>query len=198
MMKPLSRRFLSTLLALGLITALSAPAAADAIIQPGIIDASPVTVTGAASALIISITHPTVVAWDINVNLASPFTAPGWSITNHSPCPVDVTLTRLDKNRTSTLPFQDVAPDTFTDWAAIDKAQSLANLALGVKIKGEGSAWLPGYSTQTYWASESGSTFLGTLPGEGSGMLELEARHGLAFDTAYTALHDLTLLFTLN
>ena len=96
------------------------------------------------------------------------------------------------------MPFTDVAPGTFAEWSAIDKAQSLSNIALGVKIRPTGSSWMAGYAADTCWASQSGTKFFGTLPRNGTGIFEFVAFHGLAFDTSYTARHDLTFMFTLN
>lgn len=194
-----SIRIITTcLLVLATVFCGSMPAFAETIENPGRIESSPVLVTGTVNALMISVTHPTRVEWVINANLATPFIAPELTIVNNTLCPINVDVVAFDKNNAGTLPFTDVAPDTFGNWALADKEQSLANIALGVKIRTTGSAWMAGYAEGIHWAAQSGTKFFGTLPKNSTGVFEFVAYHGLAFDTSYSACHDLTFMFTLN
>jgi hypothetical protein len=156
-----------------------------------------IPVNGTINPLIISITHPATVTWNINPNAAIPFSVPNIEITNNTNCPVDVFVSGLVKDSTSTLPFTDTAFDA-KDWANLNLNDSRTYLALGLKIKPEGSAWHTGFNTATRWAADAGSTMFGTLNTGSTGIFEFDARHGLAFDTSYVANHTLEFTFDLS
>jgi hypothetical protein len=200
MKKQRVRRIFPVFAAVLLIGGTSTPLSAETFTGSGSIDESRVTVNGTVSALIISVTHPTSVQWVLDPNLPIPFVIPTLQITNNTICAVNVAVSAFGKNTAgSTLPFTDVAPTTFTDWAALAHDASAANLALGVKIRADGSAWSLGYSTETRWSYQTGvSTPFGTLPRDAVGLFEFDARHGLSFDASQTAQHDLVFMFTLN
>ncbi len=177
------------------------PAAATTQTASGQIDPIALPVHGQAAALTLSITHPVVAEWTIDVNLATPFVAPALQITNHTLCPVAVAIHSLARGTGGTLPFTDVMPDHFSNWQALDRADSAAYLALGIQATASpeplGDGWAAGHATDVRWAAASGDFCCGHLPADATGFLTLHARHGLAFDTNYTAHHQLVFLFTL-
>ncbi|MBP7400985.1 MAG: hypothetical protein KBA30_00040 [Clostridia bacterium] len=198
MIRSIAIRLIPVLAAAAAILTAGSAVRAESFSGAGSIDSSTVTVRGAATPLVFSVMHPTSASWGIDADLEVPFVSPVLSIRNNSTCPIDVSLTGFVRNPSSTLPFTDVMPDAFPDWSAINREQTLTQLALGIRVHPEESDWLSGYAAATRWAAETGSFLFGTLPGGGTGKFDLEARHGLAFDAEYTAQHDLTFLFTLD
>lgn len=194
------RRSLSLLVAALLTITISFPAYAETYTGSGSIEESPVTITGSVSALTLSVTHPTSVNWIIDPGLSTPFVAPTLQVTNNTKCPIVVFVTSFSKNAAgSTLPFTDTHPTKYPDWSILPMETTKAEFALGIKIRTEGSAWKAGFNPETRWSHQTGVlTCFGTLPSEAIGIFDFDARHGLAFDTAYTAQHDLVFLFTLN
>lgn len=179
----------------------SGPAAAATESASGQIDPIPIQIHGQAEALTLSITHPVVVEWTIDVNLATPFVAPALQVTNHTRCPVSVAVHSLTRGAGGTMPFADVLPDHFPSWEALDRLDSAAYLALGVQAvcapEPSGGGWAAGFATGIRWAAQTGDFCCGNLPADATGLLAFHARHGLAFDTGYTANHQLVFLFTL-
>ncbi len=174
------------------------PIAAAPVTGTGGIDDSPVVVTGLVQALTISVTHPASAEWTIDVNQDIPFAAPVLAVTNHTRCPVEVSVAGLSRNPDCSLPFVDVFPSHFEAWEGLDRADSAGYLALGIRVvNDESSNWMPGFSDTVRWAADVGDTWFGALPADGTGILRLQSCHGLAFDTGYTAKHDLTFRFTL-
>jgi opacity protein-like surface antigen len=191
------RILMVVILALSIVLCGSAAAFADTISGTGSVS-KVIPVNGTISPLIISVTHPAMVRWSIDPNNAVPFSAPTVVITNNTVCPINVCVSRLTKDATSsTLPFTDTPYDA-KDWANLNLSDSKTYLALGLKIKSAGSAWNTGYNTATHWASGTGSTLFGTLNKSSVGIFEFDARHGLAFDTSYTTTHILEFIFNLN
>ena len=191
---------LSLLVAALLMITLCIPAYAEPYTGSGNIEESPVTITGSISALTLSVTHPTSVNWIIDPGLSTPFSAPTLQVTNNTKCPIDVGIIAFVKNTSgSTMPFTDINPTAYSDWSTLNREKSASDFALGIKIRAEGSAWKPGFNIETRWSHQAGvTTRFGTLPSEAIGLFEFDARHGLAFDQAYTAQHDMVFLFTLN
>jgi hypothetical protein len=74
------------------------PVAALPVSGTGGIDDSPVVVTGLVEALTISVTHPASAEWTIDVNQGIPFAAPTLAVTNHTRCPVEVSVAGLSRN----------------------------------------------------------------------------------------------------
>jgi hypothetical protein len=174
------------------------PVAALPVSGTGGIDDSPVVVTGLVEALTISVTHPASAEWTIDVNQGIPFAAPTLAVTNHTRCPVEVSVAGLSRNPDCSLPFVDVLPSRFEEWDRLDRAESAGFLALGIRVvNDESTDWMPGFSDAVRWAADVGDTWFGALPQDGIGILRLQCCHGLAFDTGYTAKHDLTFRFTL-
>jgi hypothetical protein len=187
---------MAALLTIAIVLLSSAAVFADTVSGTGTVSKT-IPVNGTITPLMISITHPAVVTWNIDPNNAIPFSVTTAEITNNTACPVDVTVSGLAKDGTSTLPFVDTAYDA-KNWPNLNLEESRTYLALGIKIKADGSAWNAGYNTATRWAVESGSTLFGTLNSDAVGIFEFDARHGLAFDTSYTANHTLEFTFALN
>ncbi|NLN45779.1 MAG: hypothetical protein GX153_04315 [Clostridiaceae bacterium] len=190
--------WLCLLAALAVLTSPCLPVAAAPVNGTGGIDESPVVVTGLVQALTISVTHPASAEWTIDVNQDTPFAAPSLVVTNHTRCPVEVSVAGLSRNPDCSLPFVDVLPDHFEGWDALDRAESAGYLALGIRVVSDvDTDWMPGFSDTVHWAAAVGDTWFGALPADGTGILRLQSCHGLAFDTGYTARHDLTFRFTL-
>jgi hypothetical protein len=187
---------MAAIIAISMVLICSAAVFADTISGTGTVSKT-IPVIGTINPLIISITHPASVAWNIDPNNAIPFSVPAVEIINNTACPVDVTVSGLSRDGSSTMPFTDTAFDA-KDWPNLNLEDSRAYLALGIKIKTEGSAWNVGYNTATRWAADAGSTLFGTLNSGASGIFEFDACHGLAFDTSYTANHTLEFTFALN
>ena len=171
--------------------------ASETVVDTGYATAE-VPVIGTIEPLIISVTHPLNVSWQINPNNLDPFVIPTLQVTNNTKVAVTVAVTGLSKNALgSTLPFTDVQPTKYANWSELTLSQSKADFALGIKVRATGSAWNAGVSTATRWAADSGTAVFGSLDQNAVGLFEFDARHGLAFDQVYTAQHDVVFLFTL-
>ena len=140
--------WLCLLAALAVLTSPCLPVAAAPVNGTGGIDESPVVVTGLVQALTISVTHPASAEWTIDVNQDTPFAAPSLVVTNHTRCPVEVSVAGLSRNPDCSLPFVDVLPDHFEGWDALDRAESAGYLALGIRVVSDvDTDWLPGFPT---------------------------------------------------
>ena len=147
-----------------------------------------VAINGNIRALTISVTHPLAVDYSVdpNTGASGTFTAPDIAIKNLTKCPVNVTISSLAAASGGTVTLTDVgAADKV--WASLNAADSKKYIALGIKAK-DSTGWATGYSTATHYAVKETNT---------TGTLTLVANFGLAFDSGYTAKHNLVLLFNL-
>lgn len=153
-----------------------------------------VTTTGTISATTISVTHPAVVSYTINPN-TSTFTATDISIVNNTVAPISVTITSLASVASEGgVTFTDVLPAAKT-WGSLGVADSSKYIALGIVPKVGG--WNAGYNTVTHYAADAGTYLAGTINSASTGVLNLSANYGKAFNTSITASHTLSLSFSL-
>jgi len=157
-----------------------------------------VAVNGTISPLTISVTHPLTVAYAIDPNngVGGTFTAPDITVQNITKAPINVTINSLTATSGGTLTFTDVLPGAKT-WPNLNLADSKKYLALGILIKNS-TGWSTGYTTTTMNSAGGTATMFGVLPATASGVFTLTANFGLAFDSAYTANHNLVFMFQLN
>lgn len=153
-----------------------------------------VTLNGSISPLTISVTHPVNVAYAISPD-AEAFTAPDITVTNNTKVAVIATVASLKAASGGSLTFADVDPSAKT-WHSLNLADSKKYIALGIAAKAK-SGWNDGYNTATHWASDNAPFQIGTLNSGASGVLNLTADYGLAFDSSYTANHSLVFNFQL-
>ncbi|MFT8889391.1 MAG: DUF5057 domain-containing protein [Ethanoligenens sp.] len=151
---------------------------------------------------LISVTHPVGVSYAIDPNSAEPFTAPDLNVTNNSTIPIRVSVLRLAAAAGGSLQMNDVLPAKYTDWSKLTAAQTRSDIALGLRVKetaaGSGTWSEIDQYAPLYAAAISGKTSLGVLNPNGAvGKLSFTAKYGLAWDQAYTAVHQLTLYFEL-
>ena len=156
-----------------------------------------VTINGSISALTISVTHPLAVNYSVDPNngTSGTFTAPDIAIKNLTKCPVNVTVSSLTAASGGTVTLTDVGTADKM-WASLNVADSKKYIALGIKTK-DATGWAAGYNTATHYAVKETASLIGALPTNTTGTLTLVANFGLAFDAAYTAKHNLVLLFNL-
>ena len=156
-----------------------------------------VAINGNIRALTISVTHPLAADYSVdpNTGAAGTFTAPDIAIKNLTKCPVNVTVSSLAAASGGTVTLTDVGVADKV-WASLNAADSKKYIALGIKAK-DSTGWATGYSTATHYAVKETASLIGALPSNATGTLTLAANFGLAFDSAYTAKHNLVLLFNL-
>ena len=156
-----------------------------------------VPVEGSINALTISVTHPATLAYTIDPNTGAmgDFIAPEIPITNNTKVSVNITVQSLASSAGGTLQFTDVASDA-KDWANLSLADSKTFIALGVKAK-DATGWNAGYEEGIHYAVKNDPTLFGSLPANEVGTLTMVANFGLAFDQAYTAMHNLIFMFNL-
>jgi hypothetical protein len=148
----------------------------------------------------ISVTHPVGVDYTINPNLSVPFSAADIPITNNSRIKVSVSVLEFKSISGGSVTFVDTSPDTFTNWASLNSTSTRMYIALGIQVKETNSntnSWHSiGAISPIYAIDITSKTWLGTLnPNGATGNLKLTAKHGLAWESAYTARHQLTLVF---
>ena len=156
-----------------------------------------VAINGDIRALTISVTHPLAVDYSVDPNngTSGTFTAPDIAIKNLTKCPVNVTVSSLTAASGGTVTLTDAgAADKV--WASLNAADSKKYIALGIKAK-DSTGWATGYSTATHYAVKETASLIGALPSNTTGTMTLVSNFGLAFDGAYTAKHNLVLLFNL-
>jgi len=156
-----------------------------------------VPVDGTITSLVISVTHPTTLAYliDPNGEEAGTFIAPDIAITNNTKVPVNVTVQSLSSCAGGTIQFTDVGSND-RDWRNLNLADSKKYIALGIKVK-DATGWNAGYDQNVHYAFNFSPTLFGSLPANATGNLTLVANFGLAFDQSYTAMHSLVLMFNL-
>lgn len=156
-----------------------------------------VPVDGTITSLIISVTHPTTLAYLIDPNGGDNgnFIAPDISITNNTRVSVNVTVQSLKSCPGGTIQFTDVGRND-RDWRNLNLVDSKTYIALGIKVKNS-EGWFTGFNEGTHYAFQNVPTLIGVLPTDATGTLTMVANFGLAFDQAYTAKHSLVLMFNL-
>lgn len=148
----------------------------------------------------ISITHPLTVNYTIDPNLSTPFSADELYLINNSRIKVKVSIEEFASIPGGNITLTDVMPSYFSNWNALTSSQTKQCMALGVHVK-ETTTGSIGWNyinmSNTIYAAEiDDPIWLGTLNPNGAvGNLQLTAKHGLAWDSSYTAEHLLTLLF---
>ena len=192
------KRALSLFIALALATVcgISAMAADTTDTGTGTVTGN-VSVNGNIKALTISVTHPLTVEYNVdpNTGAAGTFTASDIAIKNLTKCPVNVTVGSLAAASGGIVTLTDVGVADKV-WASLNVTDSKKYIALGIKAK-DSTGWATGYSTATHYAIKETASLVGALPSNTTGTLTLTANFGLAFDSAYTAKHNLVLLFNL-
>jgi len=148
----------------------------------------------------VSITHPISVDYMINPNLSTPFIASDIRLVNNSRIKVSVSVQDLTSATGGSLYFLNASPYTFSNWDTLNNTQSKIYIALGLQVKEPTTSVDSWYLITAYnpiYATDIISkTLLGILnPNGASGYLTLSAKHGLAFDSTYTATHNLVLVF---
>ncbi len=146
---------------------------------------------------LVSVTHPVSIGYSIDPNSSTPFTAPDIPITNHSTFPIKVSVAGLK----AIFGIGDVAPTSYSDCNSLTAAQTGSGIALGVGIsKTVSSGWMAvDRTTPVYTCNLASEVPLGTLGANGaSGNLALTAKFGLAWASARTVSHKLTLNFDIG
>lgn len=146
---------------------------------------------------LVSVTHPISIGYSIDPNSNTPFTAPDIPITNNSTFPVRVSVVGLKV----IAGIGDASPTFCSDWSRLTAAQTGSDMALGVGIgKTAGSGWTKvDRDTPVYRDDLTSEVLLGTLGANGaSGNLVLTAKFGLAWASARTVSHKLTLDFDIG
>lgn len=151
---------------------------------------------------LVSVTHPVSIGYVVDPNSATPFVAPTLPITNNSTIPIKVSVQSFAAASGGSLQFNDVSPSKYADWSKLSAAQTRSYIALGLSVQ-ETSTGSDTWSeidqtSPIYAANIAGKTLLGILNSNGAqGNLALTAKCGLAWDTAYTSAHSLSLVFEL-
>lgn len=156
-----------------------------------------ITINGIINPLTISVTHPLTVAYTIDPNdgVNGSFISPDILVKNNTKVPVKVTINSMKAATGGTLNFTDVLPEAKT-WSSLNLADSKKYIALGILIKNS-TGWNAGYNTSTMYAANEAASLFGVLPSSSTGSLALSANYGLAFDSDYTANHNLVFMFQL-
>lgn len=153
-----------------------------------------VEIDGNIIPLTISITHPATVEYTIDANSGT-FTADSVNVTNNSKCAVNVAVESLQSTSGGSIEFTDVAPDA-EDWNNLNTADTKKYIALGVDIANS-TGWNTGYSTSTDWAASDAAVTFGSISSAKTASLSLTAKYGLAWDSTYTAKHEMNFMFSL-
>ena len=156
---------------------------------------STVPVVGSISALEISITHPLNISYSINPNIEESFICPDIEIQNSSLVPVKITIESFKANTEGDIVFEDVMPDSF-DWDMLNRQDTRKYIALGLDYV-DASQWFIQQLVMPLYAAEIDNNYIGTLSSGGMGTLKLYCHHGLAFDGAYTSMHNLVFVISL-
>ena len=148
----------------------------------------------------ITVTHPVSIAYSINPNSSTPFTAQDIPITNQSLVKITVSVQSFAPATGGTLTMTNASPTKYADWTKLTASQTKTDIALSLCVKetstGSGTWASINQSSPLYAANITGKTLLGTLNGSGAaGNLKLSALCGLAWDAAYTSKHNLVLVF---
>jgi hypothetical protein len=151
----------------------------------------------------ISVTHSIDSAYLIDPNDINPFIASDIELVNNARIPVSVSVLSLSAATGGLLTLNDVAPTAFPDWNELTRVETLTNIAVSVGVKETApvpGGWLSiAQYTPLYAAQIHAKIQLGVLEANGgSGHLSLVVLCGLAWDAAYTASHNLVLIFDAN
>ena len=109
---------------------------------------------------------------------------------------MSVTVEGLKSASGGSLTFTDVDPASMS-WNTLGLTDSKKYIALGVKAK-NASGWNSGYCSETFWSIRTSPLLIGVLNPSATGTLTLAGESGLAFDSAYTAIHSMSLLFQIS
>jgi hypothetical protein len=148
----------------------------------------------------ISVTHPVSISYTIDPNSSTPFTAPNIPITNNSSIPINVSVQSLSASSGGSIHFNDVSPTKYPDWSKLTAAQTKSDIALGIGVAetaASSGTWSSIHATNPiYSINITSKTLLGTLnPNGATGNLSVSAYCGIAWDNAYTSMHNLVLVF---
>lgn len=156
-----------------------------------------VAINGTISPLTISVTHPVNAGYAIDPNSGSTtsIVAPDLEVTNNTKVPVVVTVDSLSAAPGGSLTFSDV-DSSAKEWGSLGLADSKKYIALGIAAKSTG--WNTGYNTGLFKSVSATPMQVGSLNPDTTGALALSASHGLAFDSNYTANHNLVFNFRLE
>jgi hypothetical protein len=169
-------------------------------------DSADIEINGEIMATVLSVTLPQSVDFVINPNGTTAderFITPEFKIINGAYTPIDMYVSKFEAHEDSEHVFEDVAPDKYTEtqWARLNKAKSMGEIALGIS-QTDDSVWLAGgdavyaYDVQNYTGSDAGVKF-GVLKEAGEATMKLVANHGNALD-ATTCKYVATLVFGLG
>jgi len=158
---------------------------------------STVPIVGSINALEISITHPVNIAYAIDPNNEDGFYCADIQIQNNSKVPVKVRIEAFEASSDGDIVFQDIMPDG-VDWNALNKQETKSYIALGLQYVDE-SQWLSSVTemAEPLYAVEIDDTYIGVLGKGSAATLRLSGYHGLAFDSSYSAKHELVFIVSL-
>lgn len=154
------------------------------------------SVSGSALATMVEITIPTAAEFTIRPNegtAAERFVSPSFSMTNSSPAPLKVEVTKIEQTGANPY-FKDVAPNEHSNWDILTKSES-KDIALGLTTTA--SAGWTGVNTTPLYVSGATKTTMGTLAVDSTATFQLIAKHGRSFDTPQTATYTITWLLSL-
>lgn len=158
----------------------------------------PITVDNIDRTVII--THPISICYSLNPNNEIPFTCPDIKIINNSKIKVNVSVRWFKSINGGSIFLNDVQPNKYSNWNALSADQTKSDIALGVKIKESvtgSSTWYYIKNPRILYAeSITTQIALGRLNPNGAiGNLSISALHGFAWDSLYTTVHNLTIVF---
>lgn len=165
------------------------------------------TVQGDIQATLVSFTVPTETGFIIDPNqsiywyedelIDEQFNAPGFVIVNQSSAPLVVELNSFAGDPSAEHNFTDVLPSAHVDWTALRKADSMRDLALGIKLYSADWATLdvvaPVYAVQV-----TSPVRLGVLNPYAAAKVDFVASHGSAFNTRIQTKYKMVFVFSLE
>lgn len=147
-----------------------------------------VTISGKAGATVVRATVTLSAPFEILPNEPEPadrFVSPTIRVANQSTVPFDLSVKSLRHNGDSPAV---VAPDKYNDgqWAALGKAATKANIALGLQWNGTDSAADTNVTAKSYWFPEESkqneARFLKQLAVGETLEMTMQAKHGLVWE----------------
>jgi hypothetical protein len=156
------------------------------------------TSSGHTLCLDISVTHPSDIAFKVDPNNNTPFADAEIPLKNNSDLPVRIFVQGISRTPDGNLTLENVPPSQYPDWSKLTAAQTLSNIAFGIRVRERAPAsggWQTINQTGTVYTADMDKTLMGTLSAKGTGTLILTGNCGLAWDRQYTIVHHLSLLF---
>ena len=161
-----------------------------------------IVITGTIQPTLVQFTVPTDTSFSINPNVAysSQFQAPTFQLSNNSNAPLQLEISNIVNDPSSTHNFTDLLPGDVTDWTKLNKTDSENKLALAIKSVNPSEYRTLTQTTDLYAKDvQSAGTpvLIGEIDPNSSVTMGLDASHGSAFGSQIVTKYKVTFVFSL-